>query len=72
MAGLAAPGRFIWDGLMAGEPSEPQALISGGAVNDTEVHFAKPGKYLLACFFSEGQHRKPHSARGMVRAVTVR
>jgi hypothetical protein len=58
--------------MMGGAPSEPQGLITGGAVNDVEVRFAKRGKYVLACFFSDGPRAKPHSARGMVRAVTVK
>jgi hypothetical protein len=57
---------------IAGAPSEPQGLVTGGAVNDVEVRFAKRGAYVLACFFSNGPRDKPHSARGMVRAVTVK
>jgi hypothetical protein len=58
--------------MMAGEPVEPQGLITSGAVNDVEFKFAKRGKYVLACFFSAGPRAKPHSARGMVAAVTVK
>jgi hypothetical protein len=57
--------------MAGGEPSEPQGLITGGSVNDVEVSFPKRGNYVLACFFSAGPRAKPHSARGMVRAVTV-
>jgi hypothetical protein len=57
--------------MSGGPPSEPQGLVTGGAVNDVEVRF-KRGKYVLACFFSDGPRAKPHSARGMVRAVTVK
>jgi hypothetical protein len=58
--------------MAGGEPTEPQGLITGGAVNDVEVKFAKKGTYVLACFFSDGPRAKPHAARGMVRAVTVK
>jgi hypothetical protein len=58
--------------MAGGPPSEPQGLVTGGAVNDVELRFAKRGKYVLACFFSNGPRDKPHSARGMVRAVTVK
>ena len=58
--------------MAGGAPSEPQGLITGGAVNDVEVKFGKRGTYVLACFFSLGENEKPHSARGMARAVTVK
>jgi hypothetical protein len=58
--------------MMGGAPSEPLGLVTGGAVADVEVDFAKRGKYVLACFFSDGPRAKPHSARGMVKAVTVK
>jgi hypothetical protein len=58
--------------MIAGAPFDPQGLITGGAVNDVEVKFAKRGKYVLACFFSAGPKAKPHSSRGMVAAVTVK
>jgi hypothetical protein len=57
--------------MIGGQPSEPQGLITGGSANDVEFRFAKRGNYVLACFFSDGPRAKPHSARGMVRAVTV-
>jgi hypothetical protein len=58
--------------MSGGPPSEPEGLVTRGAVNDVEVRFAKRGTYVLACFFSNGPKDKPHSARGMVRAVTVK
>jgi hypothetical protein len=58
--------------MIGGTPREAQGLITGGAVNDVNVKFAKRGTYVLACFFSLGPNEKPHSSRGMVRAVTVK
>jgi hypothetical protein len=61
-----------FESMAGGTASEPQGLITGGAVNDVELRFRKRGSYVLACFFSLGPNEKPHSARGMVRAVTVK
>ena len=60
-------GKFI-----GGAPSEPQGLITPGAVNDTEVSFAKAGRYLLVCFFSTSRKTTQHNQIGMYRAVTVK
>lgn len=46
--------------------SEPQGLITRGAVNYNEVRFRKRGRHVLVCFF-EG-----HNAQGMYRFVRVR
>jgi len=46
--------------------SEPQSLITAGAVNYSEVSFAKKGKYVLVCFYAG------HHTQGMYRFVTVK
>lgn len=56
--------------LVAGAPSEPQTLITAGAVNDNEFGFAGRGRYLLVCFFETDG--KGHNERGMVKTVRVR
>lgn len=46
--------------------TEPQALITRGAVNYNEVRFPRRGRYVMVCFF-ENHHRQ-----GMYRFVRVR
>ena len=61
-----------WNERQPMAPSEPQGLITPGAVNDNEVSFAKAGRYMLVCFFSTRQKNTQHNQIGMYRAVTVR
>jgi hypothetical protein len=46
--------------------TEPQALITRGAVNYNEVRFPRRGRYVLVCFFDS------HHLQGMYRFVRVR
>jgi hypothetical protein len=46
--------------------TEPQALITRGAVNYNEVRFPRRGRYVMACFFEN------HHQQGMYRFVRVR
>ena len=58
--------------LLGGAPSEPQGIVSPGSVNDSEVSFAKAGRYMLVCFFSTRETTRGHNQIGMYRAVQVR
>ena len=58
--------------LIGGAVTEPQGIVSPGAVNDVEVRFPKAGRYMLVCFFSTGRRMTQHNEIGMYRTVTVR
>jgi len=51
---------------------EPQGIVSGGAVNDVEVNFRKPGNWVFACFMEDGEGGASHNTLGMVKAFRVR
>jgi hypothetical protein len=51
---------------------EPQGIVSGGAVNDVEVDFRKPGNWVFACFMEDGEGGAVHNTLGMVKAFSVR
>ena len=52
---------------------EPQGVVSGGAVNDVEVSFRRPGNWLFVCFIPDGERgNPPHNTLGMVKAFSVR
>jgi len=51
---------------------EPQGIVSGGAVNDVEVNFRRPGNWVFACFLSDGERGASHNTLGMVKAFRVR
>ncbi len=51
---------------------EPQGIVSGGAVNDVEVNFRKPGNWVFACFLEDGERGAQHNTLGMVKAFRVR
>ena len=46
--------------------TEPQSLITRGAVNYNEVRFPRRGRYVMVCFFAN------HHQQGMYRFVRVR
>jgi hypothetical protein len=46
-------------------------LVSAATVNDVQARYL-PGRYILACFVTDGTGRKKHSQRGMARAVRLR
>ena len=50
----------------------PQGIVSGGAVNDVEVNFRRPGNWVFACFLSDGERGASHNTLGMVKAFRVR
>lgn len=53
--------------------TEPQGIVSPGAVNDVEVNFPKAGNYVMVCFISDGERRDPpHNTIGMVTPFRVR
>jgi hypothetical protein len=58
--------------LVGGPPTEIQGIVSGGAVNTTDLQFARAGRYALVCFFSTADNRKGHHEIGMVNQVRVR
>ena len=51
---------------------EPQGIVSGGAVNDVEVDFRRPGNWVFACFMEDGEGGAAHNTLGMVKAFRVR
>ena len=52
---------------------EPLGIVSGGAVNDVEVNFRRPGNWVMACFLEDGEHgNPPHNTLGMVKGFRVR
>ena len=52
---------------------EPLGIVSGGAVNDVEVDFRRPGNWVMACFLEDGERgNPPHNTLGMVKGFRVR
>lgn len=56
----------------AGPPTQLLGIVSGGTTNIVEPKLAA-GRYLMLCAYGDKHSRnKPHSALGMVQAITVR